>query len=155
MADCSASCVFSLDVTLCITIGRGLAGRPVTMIDFSRTGEQTWRKHGLGMATGQSKEITKTPGQYECAARDLNPRIKSPMFCARLMPDNARRCRYVRDSAYFAAISCRTLTYRTATAEQTWSKHGDGHVPKRPIHSVIIPASGRSGPEPAGGLGSR
>ncbi|HUY44942.1 MAG TPA: hypothetical protein VMV92_04360, partial [Streptosporangiaceae bacterium] len=31
-----------LDVTLCITIGRGLAGHPATMINYFRTDEQTW-----------------------------------------------------------------------------------------------------------------
>jgi hypothetical protein len=43
------------------------------MINYVPTGEQTWSKHGPEMAIDQGKEMTKTPGQYGCAARDLNP----------------------------------------------------------------------------------
>lgn len=70
-----------------------------------------------------------------------NPRIKSPLLCVRRLPNNAWRCRIVRGSAHFAAVWYRALSDGTATSEQTWSKHGDGHVPKRQIRSVITPAS--------------
>jgi hypothetical protein len=43
------------------------------MINYVSTGEQTWSKHGPKMAIIQGKEMTKTPCQYGCAARDLNP----------------------------------------------------------------------------------
>ena len=68
-----STCAFSPDVTLCTTIGRGLTGRPGTMINYVRTDEQTWSKHDPETAIDQGKEMVKTPGQDGCAARDLNP----------------------------------------------------------------------------------
>jgi hypothetical protein len=68
-----SSWVSSPDVTLCTAIGMGLGGRPAIMIDYFRTGEQTWSKHRQGTTVIQCKEMTKTPCQYGCAARDLNP----------------------------------------------------------------------------------
>src|SRR6266566_5581688 len=59
--------------------------------------------------------------------RTPNPRIKSPLLCVRLLPDNAWRCRFVRYSYHFAAVWYRTLSNGSATSEQTWSKHGDVH----------------------------
>jgi hypothetical protein len=61
------------------------------MINYVRTDEQTWSKHGPETATDQSKEIVKTPVQDGCAARDLNPEpaVKSPLLCVRLLPDHA------------------------------------------------------------------
>jgi hypothetical protein len=67
------SCVLPPDVTLRIAIGGGSAGRPITMINYVRTGEQTWSKHSQETAIDKAKEIAKSPGQYGCAARDLNP----------------------------------------------------------------------------------
>lgn len=66
------------------------------------------------------------------------PRIKSPLVCVRLLPDNARRCRFVCDSANFGAAWHRTLSDGTATYEQTRSKYDGGHVLKRQIRSVIV-----------------
>jgi hypothetical protein len=68
-----STCAFPADVTLCIAIGRGLAGRPAAMINYVRTDEQTWSNHGPETAIDQGKEIAKTPDQDGCAARDLNP----------------------------------------------------------------------------------
>ena len=73
MASRLSSCCFSLNVTLCIAIGRGFAGQPASMINYVRTGEQAWSRHGRETAGDQGKEIAKMPGQYGCAARDLNP----------------------------------------------------------------------------------
>ena len=68
-----STCAFAPGVTLCIAIGRGLAGRPATMINYVRTDEQTWSNHGPETVIDQGKEIAKIPGQDGCAARDLNP----------------------------------------------------------------------------------
>jgi hypothetical protein len=43
------------------------------MIDYIRTDEQTWSKHGPETAIDQGKDTVKIPGQDGCAARDLNP----------------------------------------------------------------------------------
>jgi hypothetical protein len=43
------------------------------MINYFRTDEQTWSKHGPETIADQGKELTKTPVQGGCAARDLNP----------------------------------------------------------------------------------
>jgi hypothetical protein len=59
------------------------------------------------------------------------PHDRRGLAGVRLLPDNAWRCRFVSDSAHFAAVSYRAVPESTATAEQTWSKHGDGHVPNR------------------------
>jgi hypothetical protein len=56
-------------------------------------------------------------------------RIKNPLLSVRLLPGNAWQCRFVGDSAHFAAAWYRTLSDGTATSEETWSKHGDGPVP--------------------------
>ena len=61
------------DVTLCITIGGGFAGAFGVMINYVRTDEQTWSKHGPESAADEGKGIVKTPVQGGCAARDLNP----------------------------------------------------------------------------------
>jgi hypothetical protein len=42
-----------------MTIGIGLTGRSVAMINYVRTGEQTWSKHGRETAIDQGKEIEK------------------------------------------------------------------------------------------------
>ncbi len=68
-----STCAFRLDITLSTTIGRGLAGGSGTMIDYVRTDEQTWSKHGPGTAIDQGNKMVKTPGRGGCAARDLNP----------------------------------------------------------------------------------
>jgi len=68
-----STCAFSPDVTLRIAIGRGLTGRPASMINYFRTDEQTWSNHGPETATDQGKGLAKMPGQDGCAARDLNP----------------------------------------------------------------------------------
>jgi hypothetical protein len=73
MAGEHSTCAFRADVTLCIAIGRGLAGGPVAMINYVRTDEQTWSNHDPETVIDQGKEIAKTPGQDGCAARDLNP----------------------------------------------------------------------------------
>jgi hypothetical protein len=43
------------------------------MIDYVRTDEQTWSKHGPETPVDQGEEMIKTPVQGRCAARDLNP----------------------------------------------------------------------------------
>jgi hypothetical protein len=58
-----------------------------------------------------------------------------------LVSDDATSCRTVRQIGRRAAAWCRPLPGRTATSEQTWSKHGGGHWPRRQIRSVISPAS--------------
>jgi hypothetical protein len=68
-----STCDLSPDVTLCITIGRGFAGAFGVMINYVRTGEQTWSKHGPEPAADEGKGIVKTSVQGGCAARDLNP----------------------------------------------------------------------------------
>ena len=68
-----STCAFSPYVTLCIAMGRGLAGRPVAMINYVRTDEQTWSNHDPETAADQVKGIVKRPGQEGCAARDSNP----------------------------------------------------------------------------------
>jgi len=59
----SSTCAFARGVTLCMAIGRGLAGRPATMINFFRTDEQTWSNHGPETAIDQGKGMVKTPVQ--------------------------------------------------------------------------------------------
>jgi hypothetical protein len=56
-----STCAFPADVTLCIAIGRGLAGRPVAMINYVRTDEQTWSNHGPETVIDQGKENSKNP----------------------------------------------------------------------------------------------
>jgi hypothetical protein len=43
------------------------------MINYDRTDEQTWSKHGPETAVDQGKGMLKTLAQPGCAARDLNP----------------------------------------------------------------------------------
>jgi hypothetical protein len=38
-----------------------------TMINYFRTNEQTWSKHGQEAATGEGKGTIKKPGYYVCA----------------------------------------------------------------------------------------
>jgi hypothetical protein len=43
------------------------------MIDYVRTDEQTWSKHGPESAADEGKGMVKIPVQGGCAARDWNP----------------------------------------------------------------------------------
>jgi hypothetical protein len=89
---CAATCAFSPDVTLRITIGRGLTGRPVAMINYFRTDEQTWSNHGPETATDQGKELAKTPGQDGCACGCRKPVLPGQMPCgARSVWSSVRR----------------------------------------------------------------
>ena len=94
-----------------------------------------------GPGPRRRKRLSELPSGQNPATRPMFLRIKSPLLCVRLLPDSAGPCRFVRDSADFAAAWYRALSDGTATSEQTWSKYGDGHVPKRPIRSVITLAS--------------
>ncbi len=107
--------------------------------------------------SGHMARFRSSQGMYGCAARDLNPEpaVKSALFRVRLLPDNARRCHFVRNSAHFAAACCRPLPNGNATSEQTWSKHGCGDCPDRWVRCVITASGHRARWVPAwrGGSG--
>ena len=136
---------FRLDVTLCIAIGTGLsehAGQHDQLNpELTSNLEQTRPRSGLdeairnwhntrsGWVRRQGLEPRTRGLRVRCSVRF------TPSHCATMLdvPD-------VRQATRAGAVWCRPLPGRTATSEQTWSKHGDGHVPKRQIQFVIAAA---------------
>lgn len=78
--------------------------------------------HVSGVWPSDLREVVGSKIPERHTPRDLGHRTRGlrVTLCVRLLPDNAWRCRFVRDSAHFAAAWCRALSAGTATSEQTW-----------------------------------
>src|SRR6266566_6132332 len=67
--------------------------------------------------------VTSAPGHVRCSAGIgwLTRGLRVGVFCVRVLPDNARPCRFVRDSAYFASESGRR--------DRNWNDSNDRFEP--------------------------